>query len=152
MPRRAVPADSAALRRIHLIGVALACIHDTPEHVCTESQTAHCDYYGLAIDRKLVLVHDEGTDIVAFALVDLEAAVIELLCVDVRFAADGVSDALLLAIECEVRQRGLPGVTLMASMNAVGFYMHHGYCRGATELHDCGFGIHRHSVIMSKVL
>ena len=53
-------------------------------------------------------------------------------------ADEGVGSALLGELERRGRDRGVSTVTLTASVNAAGFYEHHGYERAAETTHAFG--------------
>ena len=65
---------------------------------------------------------------------------------------EGVGTALLERLEEEARERGIESLGLWASLNAVGFYEHHGYERVAERTHEFSGGVEGTVLEMRKTL
>ncbi|MFB6095330.1 MAG: GNAT family N-acetyltransferase, partial [Halodesulfurarchaeum sp.] len=74
-----------------------------------------------------VIVAERNGDIVGFGQVDLEEAEIVAVYVDPAYDRQGVGTTILDALETKAMERGLEGLTLLASLNAARFYERNGY-------------------------
>lgn len=72
--------------------------------------------------------------------------------VDPEHARRGVGSALLARLEDRSRELGLERLTLSASLNAVGFYEHHGYRRVERSTHGTTDGVELPVVDMERSL
>ena len=141
--RKAVLADAAAACDVVRRSIVELCVddhHNDPETLAEwlENKTpAHFERW-IESDRHAAIVAEFGDSIAGFGLLNLSGN-ISLLYVspDARF--QGVSRALLAAIEAEAARLGLEALTLDSSKTALRFYRSAGY----SLADECspGFGV-----------
>ena len=90
--------------------------------------------------------------IVGFAQLQPDEGVVEAIYVDPDFARRGVGAALFGELERMARARGLPGLTVEASLNSAPFYAAMGCVRRAIDRHELAPGVHLACVVMDKRL
>lgn len=97
------------------------------------------------------LVAEVDGDVVGLAEADLRVGTVEKVYVHPRHAREGVGRALLSGLERHAAARGLGGLSLRSSLNAVGFYERAGYREmgAVTQAYD---GVALRCVEMRKAL
>lgn len=66
-------------------------------------------------------------DVAGFASLDVAAGEVTAVYVSPTYAGEGVGTRLLKHVEASAREHGLDALSVTSSLNAVGFYEHHGY-------------------------
>jgi GNAT superfamily N-acetyltransferase len=81
-------------------------------------------------------------DVAGFGHLNADTGAVEAVYVSPTYAGDGVGTQLLEALESRAAERGLDELELVSSLNAVGFYEHHGYAvTDATTVETTGSGV-----------
>jgi GNAT superfamily N-acetyltransferase len=81
-------------------------------------------------------------DVAGFGHLNADTGAVEAVYVSPTYAGDGVGTRLLEALESRAVETGLDELSLVSSLNAVGFYEHHGYAvTDATTVETRGNGV-----------
>jgi ribosomal protein S18 acetylase RimI-like enzyme len=164
--REAAPADRPAIRDVHVASVhelAAGAYDDAVIDAWTGDGDRDPSVYGVDDDDTVVLVADDGDEVVGFgeladgpdvtASYEVDAgAEIRAVYVAPDRAGEGVGSALLRELEAGGRARGVSTVVLTASTNAVAFYEHHGYERVERTAYAFGENASGPVVVMRKRL
>jgi putative acetyltransferase len=146
--RDATTTDAEAVRRVHRASIEelAPAEYDRDQVEAWARGSESADYAG-TIESETVhfVVAEEDERVVGFGSLsfespsEYEAAVdgeITGIYVHPDTARDGVGTTLLRVLEEVARNRGMTSVGLVASLNAVPFYEHHGYERVRTHSHE----------------
>jgi N-acetylglutamate synthase-like GNAT family acetyltransferase len=151
--RRARPEDARDIRGVHAEAVRSLCAaHYTPAEIEAWIAPRPGKHYDTAIREKDFYVAEEGGRVVGFAVLNPPVSEVEAVYVSPRAARRGTGLSLLRALEDQARARGLTGLHLCASLNAVPFYERAGYARGGPAVHRLQGGVEIACVRMSKGL
>jgi putative acetyltransferase len=99
----------------------------------------------------LVVAEREGS-VAGFGHLVVRDREVTAVYVDPDHACQGVGTAILDELESEARDRGLDDLSLVASLNAVGFYERRGWERGEDVVHETSGGIELECVAMDRSL
>lgn len=128
MLRRATASDAATIMRTRIAAIqGLASSHYPQAEIASWCSARTGESYYAEIERKVVLVHEQDNELVAFGQLNPATAVIEAIYVHPSCSRRGVGQRLLSALEVIAAENGLRELTLEASLNAVGFYRQAGY-------------------------
>jgi GNAT superfamily N-acetyltransferase len=92
----------------------------------------------------------DGPRVVGYGRLSRADGVVEAIYVDPAFARRGIGAALFAALEDDARARGLPGLTLEASLNSVPFYAAMGCRERGPDRHGLAPGVAATFVVMDK--
>jgi putative acetyltransferase len=122
--------DRRALWRIHTRSVVLRCRGAySPREVSTWVGLLRPEGYLRPERPRTVLMAERGRRQVGFGQLDMLSGELEALYVVPEEADRGVGSTLLAALETLAWRADVPELALDASLNAEGFYAHHGYAR-----------------------
>lgn len=81
-------------------------------------------------------------DVAGFGHLNADTGAVEAVYVSPTYAGEGVGTRLLEALESRAAEAGVDELSLVSSLNAVGFYEHHGYAvTDATTVETTGNGV-----------
>lgn len=108
--------------------------------------------YENAINEKVMLVAEEGSDILGMGIMDFERREINALYVHPKIQGMGVGKLLLMELEAKASESNLDQLILYSTINALEFYIHFGYREGNKTFHDLPNGIRLECIRMHKML
>lgn len=153
MIRAAQLEDAATIHGLHIASVrALARSHYGPEQIeawCGRRSPAS---YREPIERKVVLVAEQGGRLAGFGQLDPATATVEAVYVHPSCVGLGIGRALLQALEEAALALGLRALRLDASLNAEGFYRRAAYVPLAATEHELSPGVTIPCVTMTRCL
>ena len=133
--RRGMITDTGRVCRMHKASIRNLCrSHYTADQIEAWAGPKRPEQYEGLIRDLIVLVVEEGADVVAFGALDGTAADIRALYVAPEFVGRGIGSMVLEALEFEARRSAIPRLSVSATLNSVGFYRARGYAsQGASE-------------------
>ncbi len=155
--RAARESDAQALWSVHARAVRIsAATHYGQDELDAWAERSRPESYAGAMRTKSMIVAEirtpEGPRIAGFAQLQPDEGIVEAIYVDPDFARQGVGRALFAELERIARARGLPGLTVEASLNSAPFYAALGCVRRAIDRHELAPGVHIACVVMDKRL
>ncbi|MGH7894078.1 MAG: GNAT family N-acetyltransferase [Candidatus Binatia bacterium] len=128
--RRAAPRDGPAIHATHTAAVLVTCgSHYAAEEVALWARRVTAASYTEDLVRRDVFVAEEAGRVVGFGVLDTPDEEVRAIYVHPAAARRRVGTHLLRALEDAARLRGLRGLHLDASLNAVSFYLAVGWER-----------------------
>lgn len=153
MIRPATLEDTDAIYAVHTAAVRGIASHYLPSEIDAWSGRQSRDTFTTTLASRLVIVEEDGTDILGFGQLDPVASLVEAIYVAPHCWRHGVGSRLLAALEDSARAAGKSQLTLDASLNSVPFYESAGYRSVANASHQLsGSGTSIACVIMQKQL
>ena len=125
------------------------------EHYSSEQLDAWCGdrspaSYLEPIQRKVVFVEEQASEVRAFAQLDLASGVVEAVYGEPAHAHTSIGAGLLTVLEAHARAHGVTELRLDSSLNAVGFYEGTGYAPLTQATHELDSGVCIPCVTMRK--
>jgi predicted N-acetyltransferase YhbS len=126
--RRARAADGGGLHAVHTAAVRVTCRgHYADDEIdAWAARLAPASHADDVARRDVIVCEDDGR-LVGFAVLDPDLGELRACYVHPAAGRSGVGAALLAALECTARLRGLAALHLDASLNAVAFYARAGW-------------------------
>jgi putative acetyltransferase len=151
MLRRAITSDAPELLRIRIAAIqALASSHYSHEEVQSWCLSRSAESYVEDIRHKVVMVEEQGKELVAFGQLNPSTAFIEAIYVHPSRSRQGIGRRLLNALEAVAKELGIQTLALEASLNAVQFYKQSGYVSPPVREH--GYEGTENTVFMRRSL
>ena len=154
--RAARPGVEHALWSVHTRAIRIsAATHYTEDALEAWAGRMRPEHYIEPMRTRAMIVAEATTDaarVAGFGQLQPEEGVIEAIYVDPDFARRGIGRGLFEALENLARARGLPGLTVEASLNSVPFYAAMGCVRRCVDRHELAPGVHIACVVMDKHL
>lgn len=126
--RPAEPDDAEAICGVHVAAISAV---ESPAYddgqILAWASYPTPDRYPIEDDRSPVFVAEADGEVVGFAELDAAEAAVEEVYVHPDHAREGVGTALLDRVAAAAEERGLDGLSVTASLNAVPFYEAVGY-------------------------
>lgn len=108
--------------------------------------------YENAINEKVMIVAEEGNEIIGLGILDLEHREISAIYVHPKVKGMGVGKLLLLELEAKASENQIDQLGLSSTINALGFYRHCGYTGEDKTFHDLPNGVKLECIRMHKTL
>jgi len=108
--------------------------------------------YESAIEDKVMIVAEEQGDILGLGILDIEQATIGAIYIHPKAKGTGCGRKLLLELETIALKNKVTELTLFSTINALGFYQHHGYVHIEKAFHKLSNDVKLECVKMHKVL
>ena len=108
--------------------------------------------YENAITEKIMIVAEDEGGIQGLGILDPERREIGAIYVHPRVKGTGVGRRLLLGLEDRASKAHIHRLTLCSTLNALGFYRHHGYIREGKAYHELPNGVALECIRMYKTL
>nr|WP_320048720.1 GNAT family N-acetyltransferase [uncultured Desulfuromonas sp.] len=108
--------------------------------------------YESAIKDKVMIVAEEQGDILGLGILDVEQATIGAIYIHPKAKGTGCGRKLLLELEAIAMKNEVTELTLFSTINALGFYQHHGYVGLEKSFHKLPNGIELECIKMHKML
>ena len=108
------------------------------------------EIYSSAIEEKITLVGEDNGRILVLGILDPETAEISAIYVHPAAAHKGAGTRMLAALEDAARAAGIERISLCATLNAAGFYHHHGYTGEESAFHCLSNGTRLECIKMQK--
>ncbi len=102
--------------------------------------------------NKLVIVAEEGDEILGFGILNVEKKSIESLYIKPHMAGKGIGAILIKKIEAIAQIKDIGELTLYSTINSVSFYHHMGYHGEDNTVFKLSTGDELDSVFMMKEL
>jgi putative acetyltransferase len=151
--RRATDQDGAGIYAAHAAAVRVTCrSHYGPEDVESWANRLRPWAYRDDLERRDVVVAEDGERVLGFGVLDAEGAQIRAVYVHPEAGRRGVGGAILQVLERLARLRGLTEARLDSSLNAVAFYAANGWRQGGDTIHTFPGGRDIPCVVMTKTL
>jgi putative acetyltransferase len=129
--RRAREGDVAAMADVHRAAIRTMTSHYADAHVAAWAASIAPAGYMDDLRSRDVLVAAEDRRIVGFGVLDVEVGLVRALYVEPGAGRRGVGRRVLTALETIARLRGVAGLRLESSLNAVAWYAAAAWRRGA---------------------
>jgi putative acetyltransferase len=151
--RRGMITDTERVCCMHQASIRDLCrSHYTADQIEAWAGPKRPEHYEPLMRDLIVFVGEEGSDIVAFGVLDPAAADIRALYVAPAFAGHGIGARILDALESEARCLAIPRLSVSATLNSIGFYTARGYSSLGAAENVLPQGISLPCVIMEKAL
>jgi N-acetylglutamate synthase-like GNAT family acetyltransferase len=108
--------------------------------------------YDDAIEHKVIILAEENEEILGFGILDLAQGEIAAIYIHPKVKGNGYGRKLLLKLEYIAKNNKVNQLALCSTINALGFYKHHGYIRTNKTFHQLPNGIKLKCIKMSKKL
>ena len=108
--------------------------------------------YEDAIEHKVFILAEESEEILGFGILDLAQGEIGAIYIHPKAKGKGYGRKLLLEMESISLKNNVSQLALCSTINALGFYQHHGYITTNKTFHELPNGIKLECVKMSKIL
>ena len=108
--------------------------------------------YKNAIEEKVIIIAEENEEILGLGILDLGEKEIAAIYIHPKVKGAGYGRKLLLELESIDLKNKVNQLTLYSTINALGFYQHHGYVSSDKTFHGLPNGIKLECVAMSKTL
>ena len=110
------------------------------------------DIYENAIKEKIMIVAEEEDGILGLGILDLGHREIGAIYIHPQAKGRGIGSCLLSALEARAMHDNAERLTLCSTINALGFYQHHGYVREDKTFHELPNGVRLECIRMHKAL
>lgn len=110
------------------------------------------DIYENAIKEKVMIVAEDKDEILGLGILDLERKEIGAIYIHPKVKGTGVGGCLLYELEARALKDSVDRLTLCSTINALGFYQHHGYINEGKGFHELPNGVRLECVRMHKTL
>lgn len=151
--RRARDTDRDAIWKVHIAAIRALCAGWYGEaEIDVWIARLTPDAYRGAILNRVMLVAEEGGDVVGFGQLDVERREIEAVYVQPGVVRRGIGAALLARLEELARIQGVGRLHLCASLNAQAFYAARGYKPLGKEQHRLTDAVALDCIRMEKPL
>ena len=108
--------------------------------------------YENAIEDKVMILAEENEEILGLGILDLEQREIGAIYIHPKAKGTGFGRNLLLELESIALKNKVNQLTLYSTINALGFYQHHGYISANKTFHELPNGIKLECIKMNKTL
>ena len=108
--------------------------------------------YKNAIENKVMILVEEKEEILGLGILDLEQGEIGAVYIHPKAKGAGYGRQLLLELESIALKNNVRQLTLYSTVNALGFYQHHGYVSTNKTFHELPNGIRLECIEMHKTL
>lgn len=108
--------------------------------------------YENAIKEKVMIVAEDKDAILGLGILDLEHSEIGAIYIHPKVMGTGVGSCLLLDLEARASNDKAERLTLCSTINALGFYQHHGYVSEGKAFHELPNGVKLECIRMHKIL
>ncbi|MCB2188705.1 MAG: GNAT family N-acetyltransferase [Deltaproteobacteria bacterium] len=110
------------------------------------------DIYENAIHEKVMIVAESDNEIIGLGILDLASKEIGAIYVHPKAKGLGFGKQLLWELEARASENNIDLLTLCSTVNAHGFYKHHGYSGEDTTFHELPNGVRLKCFRMHKLL
>ncbi len=126
--RNVVEADFEALAGVHKKSIRELCgAHYTTAQIESWTGILEPGIYDQALQEKVFIVARDGQGILGFGMLDLKKAEVSAVYLSPEAIGRGLGRRVLEELEQTAARKGLVYLTVYATLNAIGFYRHHGY-------------------------
>jgi len=108
--------------------------------------------YEDAIEHKIMILAEENEEIIGLGILDLAQGEIGAIYIHPKAKGKGYGRKLLLELESIALKNKVNQLTLCSTINALGFYQHHGYISANKTFHELPNGIKLECIKMNKTL
>ena len=108
--------------------------------------------YEDAIEHKVMILAEENEEILGLGILDLTQGEIGAIYIHPKAKGKGYGRMLLLELESIALKNNVAQLALCSTINALGFYHHHGYISTNKTFHELPNGIKLECIKMSKNL
>lgn len=132
------------------------------QELCSEFYTRHDidgwiemiapGIYESAIKEKIMIVAEEKENILGLGILDLEHREIGAIYIHPKMKGTGLGGCLLSDLEDKALNDNAERLTLCSTINALGFYQHHGYVCEGKEFHELPNSVRLKCIRMNKTL
>lgn len=110
------------------------------------------DIYKDAINKKIMIVAEMDSEIIGLGILDLAGKEIGAVYIHPKVKGMGVGKRLLSELELRASENSIDQLTLCSTINALGFYKHHGYLGEDQSFHELPNGVRLKCIRMHKKL
>lgn len=108
--------------------------------------------YENAIKEKVMIIAEDKDEILGLGILDLEYNEIGAIYIHPHVKGTGVGSCLLLELEARALKDNIERLTLCSTINALGFYQHHGFVSEDKSFHELPNGVRLECIRMHKTL
>lgn len=151
--RSAKLSDSKKIAFMHKASIKLLCKkHYNSHEIANWIQVISPAIYKSAIQEKIIIVAEEGAEILGLGILDIENQEISAVYIHPKTTGTGIGKKLLAELEQISAKNGLNHLTLCSTTNASGFYKKCGYAGSKIDFHKLPNGIKLKCIRMHKTL
>ena len=110
------------------------------------------EIYENAIKEKILIVAEVKNKISGFGILDIENTELSALYIHPDSTGEGIATEILSRMEAIALEKNVNQLNLCSTINALGFYKHHGYSDGGMAFHELPDGIKLECIKMHKTL
>ena len=151
--RSATMLDTEKITAVHKASIEILCSECyAPNDIAGWVEVLSPGIYENAIREKVMIVAEDGDEILGLGILDLENKEIRAVYVHPRVKGMGIGKRLLLELEANASENNVDRLTLCSTINALGFYKHHGYTMESKTFHELPNGVKLECIRMHKAM
>ena len=108
--------------------------------------------YESAINEKILIVAESAESLHGFGILNAKRNELSAIYVHPDSKGKGIAKSILLKLETIALENNVNDLHLCSTMNALGFYKHHGYVEGGEAFHKLQDGTKLQCIMMHKKL
>jgi len=151
--RPAMLSDAEKIYLTHKASIETLCA----DHYCEQDLAGWIDIlspgiYENAINEKVMIIAEDGDELLGLGIIDTENKEICAIYIHPSSKGTGIGKRILYELELRAQKKGIDFLTLYSTINALGFYKHHGYKKEEQTFHELPNGIRLECTQMRKTL
>lgn len=151
--RSAMLSDTERICRTHRAAIEVLCAgHYSEQDIAGWIDVLSPGIYENAISEKLMVVAEDDAEILGLGILGPDKKEICAIYVHPRSTGTGVGKRILLELEYMASENGTDSLTLCSTVNALGFYEHHGFSDQGQAVHELPNGVKLECIRMRKTL
>ena len=153
--RAAEMTDTERIAATHSASIKALCSeYYASQDIAGWTEVLSPDSYENAVKEKIMIVaeDEDEDDILGLGILDLERNEVAAIYIHPKVKGTGIGGRLLLELEDRASKHNVDQLRLCSTINALGFYQHHGYIREGTAFHNLPNGTRLECIRMHKFL
>lgn len=151
--RPAVVSDTEKIAKTHKASIEAICSSSyNSKSIAGWVEILSPTIYEDAIEHKVMILAEENGEILGLGILDLAQGEIGAIYVHPKAKGTGYGRKLLQELESIALKNKVNQLTLYSTINALGFYQHHGYISINKTFHELPNGIKLECIKMNKML
>lgn len=145
--------DTERIFLTHKVSIEVLCAgHYSAQDIAGWIKVLSPGIYENAIKKKVMIVAKDEDEIQGLGILDLEHKEIRAIYIHPEVKGRGVGKRILSELERTASENNTDQLTLYSTINARGFYKHHGYVEGKKLFHELPNGVKLECIRMHKAL
>jgi len=151
--RLASISDTEKISQTHKMSIQELCKSNySAEDITNWTNILSPKIYESAIKEKIMIVAEEKNKILGLGILDIKNAELSAIYIHPNYTGKGIGKKILLELEKIAIDNGTKHLKLGSTINALGFYKHHGYIEKERIFHELPNGAKLECIEMYKDL